>query len=45
MQKTYKHLKSLGLQNIANPDDLQIHDIKISSIDNNSKSIELEKIE
>ena len=27
---TYKHLKSLGLKNIANPRNLKIHDLEIS---------------
>ena len=31
LQKTYTHLKFLGLKNIANPDDLQIHDPEIAS--------------
>ena len=37
--KTYKHLKSLGLKNIANPNNLQIHDLEIFSSDNGTKSI------
>ena len=35
---TYKHLKSLGLKNIANPRNLKIHDLEISSSENKSKS-------
>ena len=31
LQKTYKNLISCGVKNIANPSDLQIHDLKISS--------------
>ena len=38
LQNTYKHLKNLGLENLANPNNLQIHDLKISSSDNKSKS-------
>ena len=38
LQNTYSHLRSLGLKNIANPNNLQIHDIEISSSDNDSKS-------
>ncbi|MDA9704216.1 4-hydroxythreonine-4-phosphate dehydrogenase PdxA [Prochlorococcus sp. AH-736-L19] len=38
LQNTYKHLRSLGLKNIANPNDLQIHDLEIASSDNPSKS-------
>ena len=35
---TYKHLRSLGLKNVANPNDLHIHDLEISSSDKQSKS-------
>jgi len=38
LQNTYKSLKSLGLHNLANPNDLQIHDLDISPSDNESKS-------
>jgi len=38
LQNTYKHLKSLGLHNLANPNDLQIHDLEIFSSDNKSRS-------
>ena len=31
LQNTYKHLKSLGIENLANPKDLKIHDLEISS--------------
>ena len=36
LQNTYNQLRSLGLKNIANPKDLQIHDLEISSSDNAS---------
>ena len=35
---TYKHLRSLGLENLANPKNFKIHDLKISSSDKDSKS-------
>jgi len=38
LQNTYKHLRSLGLENLANPKDLKIHDLEISSAVNDSKS-------
>ena len=38
LQNTYKKLKSLGLENIANPNDLLIHDLEISSPNNESKT-------
>ena len=38
LQNTYKHLRSLGLTNLANPKNLKIKDLEISSSDNNSKS-------
>ena len=38
LQNTYIKLRNLGLKNIANPNNLQIHDLKISSSDNESKS-------
>ena len=38
LQNTYEHLRSLGLENLANPDNLQIHDLEISSSNNESKS-------
>ena len=38
LQNTYSYLRSLGLKNLANPQHLKIHDIKISSSDNYSKS-------
>ena len=37
LQNTYTYLRSLGLENLANPKDLKIHDIKIASSDNYSK--------
>ena len=38
LQNTYKHLRSLGLENLANPKDLKIHDLEISSSNNDPKS-------
>ncbi len=38
LQNTYTHLRALGLKNLANPNDLQVHDLTISSCDNDSKS-------
>ena len=38
LQNTYAHLKNLGLENLANPNNLEIHDLNISSSDNESKS-------
>ena len=38
LKNTYSHLRSLGLDNIANPDNLVIHDQEISSSDNQSQS-------
>ena len=38
LQNTYSHLKSLGLENLADPNNLQIHNLEISSSDNRSKS-------
>ena len=38
LQNTYSHLKSLGLKKIANPKDLNIHDLEIFPSDNNHKS-------
>ncbi len=38
LQNTYTHLKNLGLENLANPKNLQIHDFSISSFDDESKS-------
>jgi len=38
LQNTYKNLRSLGLNNLANPNCLQIHDPKISSSNKDSKS-------
>ena len=37
LQNTYMHLRSLGLKNLVNPNDLLIHDLKISTKDNESK--------
>ena len=38
LQNTYEHLRSLGLENLANPKNLKIHDLEISSSDNDPKS-------
>jgi len=38
LQNTYKYLSSLGLKNLANPKNLKIHDLEISSSDNDPKS-------
>jgi len=38
LQNTYKHLRSLGLENLANPKNLKIHDLTTYSSKNNSKS-------
>jgi len=38
LQNTYDYLKSLGLENLANPKNLKIVDLEISSSKNNSKS-------
>jgi len=35
---TYEQLRSLGLENLANPKNLMIHDLEISSSDNDPKS-------
>ena len=36
LQNTYTHLKSLGLKNIINPHNLQIHDLEISNYESQS---------
>ena len=38
LQNTYSHLRSLGLENVANPKHLKIYDLTISSSKNKSKS-------
>ena len=38
LQNTYTHLRSLGLKNITNPNNLQIHDLEMPLPDNESKS-------
>ncbi len=38
LQNTYENLKSLGLEKLANPKNLNIHDLEISSADNDPKS-------
>ena len=35
LQNTYSHLRSLGLKNLANPQNLKIHNLTISSSNNN----------
>ena len=38
LENTYRHLKSLGIKNLANPSYLKIHDLEITSFGNDSKS-------
>ena len=38
LQKTYKQLRSLGIENLANPKNLKIHDLEISTSGDESKS-------
>ena len=38
LQKTYSNLRSLGLEKMANPNDLEIHDLEIPSSDEYSKA-------
>ena len=38
LENTYKELRSLGLENLANPKNLKIHDVEISSSYNDNKS-------
>jgi len=38
LQNTYEYLKSLGLENLANPKNFKIHDLEISALDNDPKS-------
>jgi len=38
LQNTYEHLRSLGLENLANPKNLKIHDLEISASSDESKS-------
>jgi len=38
LKNTYEQLKSLGLKNLANPNDLQIHDLEGSASNNDSQS-------
>ena len=38
LQNTYEHLRSLGLENLANPKDLKIYDLEIAASDNELKS-------
>jgi len=37
LHNTYSHLRSLGLTHLANPDNFEIHDLKINSSENKSK--------
>ncbi len=38
LQNTYEYLRSLGLENLANPKNLKIHDLEISSSGSDLKS-------
>ena len=38
LQNTYTHLKNLGLENLANPNNLEIYDLEISSSNKETKS-------
>ena len=38
LQNTYEYLRSLGLENLANPKNLKIKDIEICPSDNDTKS-------
>ena len=38
LHNTYKYLRSLGLENLANPKNFKIHDLEISSSNNDPKS-------
>ena len=38
LQNTYKNLRSLGLENLANPKNFKMHDLEIFSSDNDPKS-------
>ena len=38
LQNTYESLRSLGLENLANPKNFNIHDLEISSLYNDPKS-------
>jgi len=38
LQNTYKYLRSLGLENLANPKNFKIHDLEFSSLGNDPKS-------
>ena len=37
LQNTYEHLRSLGLENLANPKNLKIQDIEICPSNNDSR--------
>ena len=38
IQNTFKHLRSLGLENLANPNSLKIHDLQLHTPETESKS-------
>jgi len=38
LQNTYEYFRSLGLENLANPKNLKIHDLENSSSDNDPRS-------
>ena len=38
LHDTYKHLKSLGIKKLANPKNFEIHDLEISSTNNQSQA-------
>ena len=38
LQNTYESLRSLGLENLANPKNFNIYDLEISSLDNDPKT-------
>ena len=38
LQNTYQHLQSLGIENLANPNNLKIHDLNIFPSENESKA-------
>ena len=38
LQKTYKQLRSIGVENLANPNNFNIHDLEISSCGNSKSS-------
>ena len=38
LKNSYEYLRSLGLENLANPKNFKIYDLEISSLDNDPKS-------